>query len=416
MTILAREVNALPWQKRGNSLSVTCFVALFPAFFVYHYAIAASIIPPFVGGWFGATSIVVTLLFLPFWMRCLVRLRQDAFILFLVTSILFGLVAFWLVIHYLFGSEYQARQDVVMQVGTVLLQWFSLFMIGLYWPERSPMFRVALWVSLALMAVIILTHLNVSNLMFDARRLWGNDQSIATYQGFARSLTFTGFALLAITMRPSRQLLLIAGLCILVFFCGARSEFLGFLLIMPLVLWVGFRRSRRWMLVAVLVVMFGVVAATANLEILLASRQLQFLDQETWSSYQARQTLQESGLTGTLNSPILGDYAGHVRDFGSTGSYIHNVLSAWQQFGLLTFILYFWLTLVSFWIAFKHVILGRQNGSVAIMALYNNAFCLLMIIAAKSVFWAPVALGWGLAVAVLVRSNSGSVGTSGYVE
>lgn len=402
----------LPWESIGRRLSAMFFLALFPLFFFYHYAIASGLMSAVAGGWFGVVSLLGAILFLPFWFRCLARLRQDALIFVFITGIFFSLVGSWLVIHYLFGSAFQSRQDVVEQVGGVLIQWFTILMIGLYWPENSPRFQVALWVSLVLMAVIIITHLNMSNLMFDARRFWGISEGVATYQGFARSLAFTGFALLAINQSPLRQLLLIGTLCILLFLCGARAEFLGFLLIMPLVLWVGFRRFRGWLVVAAFVVMLGVIVAAANLDTLSSSRQFQFLNPETWSSYQARQTLLESGVIGILGSPIFGDYAGHVRDSGGTGSYIHNMLSAWRQFGLLTFLLYVGLILISLWIAYRSVIHHRQNSWITYMALYINAFCLLMVIAATSVFWAPVALGWGLAVAVLIRTKRGTLGVS----
>jgi len=400
-------INLRPWNSLGEKLSTVFFIALFPLFFFYHYLVAAISVPLIFGGWFGVVSAIAAFLFIPFGLRCFVNLRQNALLLFLITFALFMLVVSWLCIHYFWGANYQSHPDVVQQIGTTLIFWFSLFMVGLYWPQSVSRFRVILLISLGLMGVIIVAYLNPSNLMFDARRLWGA-QDVATYQGFARSLVFTGLALLATIKRPRWLLIFTAVLCILLFFCGARSEFLGFLLIVPLILWVGFRRKITWLLVILLVTLLISFALILNNESLLASRQLQFINPDSWTSYQARQYLQEFGMIGILSSPISGDYAGQVRDFGSTGSYIHNFLSAWQQFGLVAFLLYFGLTVIGFWISFREVVFQRYHNSLAIMALYTNAFCLILILAAKSVFWPPVALGWGLAVAVLINKRVNS--------
>ncbi len=62
-------------------------------------------------------------------------------------------------------------------------------------------------------------------------------------------------------------------------------------------------------------------------------------DLEGDASQQARNALLHVGLKRTLESPILGDYGGVIHEFGNLGSYIHNILSYWQTYGLLPFIL-----------------------------------------------------------------------------
>ena len=41
-----------------------------------------------------------------------------------------------------------------------------------------------------------------------------------------------------------------------------------------------------------------------------------------------------------MDNWVVGEYAGQVREFGSLGAYMHNVLSYWQQFGFVPFILF----------------------------------------------------------------------------
>lgn len=401
----------LPWESIGHKLSAVSFIVLFPLFFLYHFAVGKGIIPPIFGGWFGIMSLFIAVVFIPFGVYCLFRFTNTAFWWFSIVFALFFLVLWWLFVHYLFGASYQTQLEVVVQVGSMLIAWFALFMIGLYWPKNLPAFSLILWMIFVLMAAIIVTHTDWTYLMFYARHVFGND-NIASYQGFARSLAFTGLALLGMTAHPVLRNFLVITLIILLFLTGARSEFYGFLLVLPLVFWVGFKRKKpKWLVAVVTVVtalfLIAIIAINlSHLDFLTSSRQLEILDLSKSTSFQGRKELLVSGLAGIGRSPIMGDYAGYVRDHGTTGAYIHNALSTWQQFGLVGFLIYLGLNAGSFYVPFKRVVIHRYYyDCTAVTALYISAFCLVLILTAKSVFWASAALPWGLATSICASSN-----------
>lgn len=62
-------------------------------------------------------------------------------------------------------------------------------------------------------------------------------------------------------------------------------------------------------------------------------------------SSQERLILSKQGLNQIYNNIILGDYGGVVRLYGDLGAYIHNILSYWQNYGLIAFLfcLYFFI-------------------------------------------------------------------------
>lgn len=100
----------------------------------------------------------------------------------------------------------------------------------------------------------------------------------------------------------------------------------------------------------------------------------------------SRNFLYEVGLSRIKESPLLGDYGGTIRDFGTIGSYIHNILSYWQVFGLLPFLasIYFFViqALVIMYKSYKDRKL-RQTSTYFILAVY----LLISVIVAKSYVW-----------------------------
>jgi hypothetical protein len=68
-------------------------------------------------------------------------------------------------------------------------------------------------------------------------------------------------------------------------------------------------------------------------------------------SYNSRENLLKNGLNSILNNPVLGDYGGQFKKYNDIGSYIHNILSYYRQFGLVVFtimIFYFFIINIYF--------------------------------------------------------------------
>lgn len=61
------------------------------------------------------------------------------------------------------------------------------------------------------------------------------------------------------------------------------------------------------------------------------------VDADVDGSAQARQHLMEINLKDIKDNWLIGNYGGQYEMFGLAGAYIHNILSFWRQFGLITF-------------------------------------------------------------------------------
>src|SRR5690606_37425043 len=104
-----------------------------------------------------------------------------------------------------------------------------------------------------------------------------------------------------------------------------------------------------------------------------------------------------AGWEAILANPIFGDFGGHIRESGP-GYYIHNILSAWRQFGLVGFVLFAGLSAGTLVVSMSAVLASRRPKHLELLALYMNALVFTALLAAKPLLWSLPAWAWGLAV------------------
>ena len=182
----------------------------------------------------------------------------------------------------------------------------------------------------------------------------------------------------------------------LLFFMGSRADFVTFLVILPVALWLTLKPAAQLM-----VYLFGGIfltgaVATVGLDALKASRHFEIFNVEQFGSLLARNEMFLWGMERVANSPLFGDYGGTLAARGTIGSYIHNFLSVWQAFGLLPFLLF--LTLMVLVVSVAIALLfkkGRHLDRQAQLLVVLGLLVTIEILVAKSVGWSHVALAWG---------------------
>ena len=93
--------------------------------------------------------------------------------------------------------------------------------------------------------------------------------------------------------------------------------------------------------------------------------------------------------------PIWGSFGSHVTR-GSIGSYAHNYLSAWENYGLIGVTTYLMLTIVACVVGAYRCFGGGRYSTLWLFSFVVNTICLILVIVSKPVFWPLVAFGWGL--------------------
>ena len=377
-------------------VSMAGFFLLFPGFVLYHYFVSAGIMPPVVGGLFGPVCLLlaaVYLLLLPLNLR---RLLQSAS---LYTVAVFGFILYVLLVTVAHYASYNLGfiAAAAEQSFGVIIFWIALFFLGFYLPVLSPTLQWGSFVfAVAISGFLFHYVATTGSVFFYAAELYGVEEGVSTYQGFARS-SLGLWALLVVTARSElyRWFMVISGIFAL-FVLGARSELFAFMALSLLLMMALGMRSVKALLLAV--VASGVITALviSNLDALMESRQMQILDLRTSSSWNAREVLEAEAWEVIKSHPIWGSFGSHVTR-GTIGSYAHNYLSAWENYGLIGVTAYLMLTIVACLMGAYHCFGGGSRFSIYwLLSFVMNTICLILIVFSKPVFWPLVALGWGL--------------------
>ena len=453
--------------KISQTVAGISFFLLFPGFLFYHQFLAMGLIPPFAKGLFGYVSLgtaMILFALLPWntdWLKNIIvnRYAQWTVVFVVFTSV-------WTLIHYLAIDHDYITKASLQSLETVIL-WSCLFLIGSMLPLESKSLRWSYSISFTIILFFLLyIFVSIDTGGYYAKRSYGKSADVSTYQGFARSaLVILLFMMAIFNSFRSRTLFMLGGVFIL-YMLISRSDFYAFLAL-SLVLCVlsGIKQPKYFLLLAVIFLEVAVLAApdimprigvflenrftervveepttfspgsettldpldetTKSAEEIVPdtgqaklqsspdkaadlphlSRQFEVFDLSSSKSWRGRQSLQKIAIEQISENPLVGKFGGHVLA-DSTGSYAHNALSAWVNYGLPGFLIYVSLTLVGLLISARYVFLKQQDAALWTFAFIVNFVCLLLIFTSKSVFWPMPALGWGLVAKALVYTTS----------
>ena len=182
----------------------------------------------------------------------------------------------------------------------------------------------------------------------------------------------------------------------LVFVTGGRSEFIGLLLSIVLVLFFVFfvsflkrfsisRMNIYFVFLAIFIVLFGFVLVD-YLPGFLNNRNFQIFDLDNASSVIARNEIMSINMMYIRENLLLGDFGSHF-EMGR-GAYIHNILSIWQQFGGLVFMLYALIIFIP--VIYFGFMYFKSEDKVYLNPLLISLYVAILLAATKSFFW-PVA-------------------------
>ena len=397
-------------EKRLEAIALAAFIVLFPGFFVYHFSVGLTPMTPFLGGLFGYASVVVlacVMLVSSFGLRY-TRVSQPYYVWFVYGFILYAV--FWTFIHSILIRDEPYIHTAVLQAASTWMFLFVSFWIAYEMPISSTVLRRGLWVFLCSVALFLFGYvLATGNAMFYARQVFGVED-IATYQGFARSVLVAALVLFSLARTVGAQIVVLAMGMFALFVLGARSELVGFVFAVSLVMMLSSRVDWRYIAVPVagLVVMVLVLGLLG--EWLGSSRQAELFDLSESGSWARRVELQAVALGQIASSWVIGDFGGHVRA-ESVGGYAHNALSAWVSLGVLGFVAYVGLTVWAWAHSGYRVWRHGMGDRRWVVAFVFGSAVVLLIVAAKSVFWPVVGLLWGfygraLANRSRIRSNN----------
>jgi hypothetical protein len=353
------QISAAPisrWDARATPRLVAhlSFILLFPGFFIYQTLLGIGAISAVLGGYFTAVAIA---LFFPILFSFVYAVRHDrnyvsGFEIYLLLFIAYYILV--LCTNFLGG----ATRIIVERYVQSIIFCFETYVMFRALDLNDKTFLKIATISLLLMSAITF-YFSVGGFFY----LQGLDEakdpdSLATYQGFARSYIYT-YLILASTTRPALFRYLLYGIgTSSMFLNGARSEFSAVLLLIPLIE-IYRAKHRLCMLIIISFLSLIFVGSIGSIvDMLPDNRILQLLDLSHSTSAITRQHFTENAIRTISMSPFFGDFASYP-----DGHYAHNALCAWVDFGLFGFL--FFCGLLAWpacWLCFNGFFLKRRSG------------------------------------------------------
>lgn len=351
------------------------FLLLFPGFFFYQTLLGIGAISAYLGGYF---TLVALVLLLPLSYALLVSIKShrksvstlDMWLLFYI-----GYYVMVLAVNVGAGKD-QMIVDRYVQAIIFCYETYIIFRL-IELDDKRFMRLVAL--SLLVMTVITF-YFSVGGFFFlQALGEAKDPQSLATYQGFARSYIYTFLVLVAVVRFVVLRYVLYAIVASALFLNGARSEFSAVLFLVP-VIELYYAKQRLYAVFALaLLPVFLVGGVDQLVSALPENRILQLLDLSHSSSANTRSRFASDALATVMESPVFGDFASYP-----SGHYAHNMMTMWVDFGLFGFlfmaILFCWNAV---WLLFNGFF-SKKKSSDFILAWSLISVTVLWAVSAKT--------------------------------
>ena len=389
----------------------TFFILLTGGFLLYNEFIARGFLKPLPWGFNALTNAAalillgVPALYLIFFSTAF---HRSLYLKAVVT------LALWLsavaLIYSLVGYK-NSQHEAVSQTIKTLLLWFTMFSVGLFLRPSKILNKLVISFLVLVIVFIAVHYTSTASLTYIATRNEGHSlEFVASYQGYARSLSILFlYACALFYNHPVMQLSSVSIGCISLFFAGARSEFIAYLVVGLAVLSIDMLRLRlkqmslkksrfiafsSFLILLILMITYIIMGEGSG------SRMFELSDLANSTSNIARQRLHQLGLVHISTSPVFGVFGGHIVDGAVKSAYMHNVLSAWAGFGLPALALILYLQFAA--VIGSFLLIKKSPSFTAVLSFEINLYSTLLLLVAKSVFWIVPPLGWGLFLQLLL--------------
>jgi hypothetical protein len=351
------------------------FLLLFPGFFFYQTLIGMGVMRAFLGGYFAIVSIVLAGPLAYAYLRAVKAARYRI----APTDVQFGFFLAYFLVIVLINAAFGADTIIVQTHVLSILYFINIYLVFKNIDFSNRKTAMLMLVSLLIMSATIFVFSTDGS--FQPGQLGDptNPESVATYQGFARSYVLTFVAVICFVRLFVARLALYCMAVAALFLNGSRSELVVVLFLLPLI---ELYRAKNWLHVLCILVL-GVALFSINPQTLMDnapdSRVWELFDLSHSDSANARHDLTRHALSTIANHPLLGDYASYP-----AGGYSHNILSAWVDLGFFGFAYLLLMLALTTFRLFVRGWLGRTRSGQCLLAWNLICMSLFLLMTAKT--------------------------------
>ena len=391
--------------KRAETTAILVAFIMYPFTHLYAYYSAVGVVPRFMDGVFSLIAIITILILGYYFLKLDSQKMHHSTALYIFAFFMFIFIGIaWVVSHRFFGYGPVASSELTIYYSRIFLYYVMLFLVGFYlrfdrWGKVFVIFFVIIFIS-------SLYNIRLDRLMIELRHVV-EPAYRGVYLTLSTTALFTGLIAWSVIKKSSLRVVILLVTFVTLFITGSRADFISYLIVLPLALWMTMRTTLRFALLIFSIATIGLFSLIINLDYLLVSRQLQiFGGIEQFTSLLARSRLLSVGFDQIISSPILGAYGDTLAELGSIGSYMHNIFSVWQAFGLLPFLIYVFFVITALYFSITQIInKGRTMDQHLQLIVLVCMIITVQVLFAKSMGWFHVALSWGMVAGWWQREN-----------
>lgn len=255
------------------------------------------------------------------------------------TTDLFPVLLIYVLLFYIgiiiFMNDAFVSEEVNELNQTTFFQFIIFFSLGLYL-NKILKYEKTLTLLYWGIAVFWLSNLN-DFFLLDLTKSGLNDDSYLIYSDY-----FAILSLLIVYLKRNSGLLILYVLVsiFVIYTLNSRSAFVFLSFTLFLMSYLMDNKFYKYSFIVLFVGIVYIVYSYIDLDLLQNMRMFSVLfgtDADVDGSAQARQFLMEANLKDIRDNWLIGNYGGQYEMFGLAGTYIHNILSYWRQFGLPVF-------------------------------------------------------------------------------
>lgn len=395
------------------SFSKFFFVMLFWGYILYNFAILFGS-PSFLGGYFGLATMLGAVVFSILAKPTIIN-SFKASLFFSILSLGALLCVIVVTATSYLGSNLSAAR---MQSLTLIVAWIALYCTGFYlvFSEKEKLRKLSIFLIYLFFGYAV--YYVITNNAFMLPFVKGgevDDENLASYQGIARNLLIIGILVIAYTTKRIPNLILAVVLSFILFLVGARSEFYAFILLVLSYHFLAAYKVKSSFTVITFFAVFSVGLFINYYEKIADSRQLNVAAISKDESWQMRQQMQDYAILQIKKNPILGDFGGHGYFSDATGqsvgTYSHNALSGYTNYGLLFFVLFIAMSYLSFIYSALQFIKNPQNEDWIFAFLFTFLMAFLVTFT-KPVYWSVIYMAWGVFMGTLYKIKAKPLGSA----
>lgn len=198
------------------------------------------------------------------------------------------------------------------------------------------LYRVIIFIGFICFSITCLYFIDYGSFTLDFSQV--DEEFSGNYLLVGDTFAVSSFLVISLSINRFAKILLMIFTAIMLYALYSRTSLYGYLFSILFCYIIKSNLSATKLVSIAGLLIFAVSLGSIYFEFLLNNRMFSFIFDAYDNSVAQRNIQFQIGWVRLLDNWFIGDYAGQVITFGKIGAYMHNLLSYWQQYGLVIFI------------------------------------------------------------------------------